>query len=233
MRVLIIDDDAAFKKIVERRLRSFLEGLDLTHYPSLQEARTALAPLRQSQSMAFDLVILDQHLPDGRGTDLLNEGWFEDLAVLSISSDPSPEIPGKSIKSGATYFLPKPSVSEPLFQHLVCGLIDRNRLQREVAAARREREAAETVRTLVATLQHEINNPLGAVLGAAYLLQLTADASSDQKRAAELVESSGRRIKHVLDQLCDTLALAPVSKAKHQVFHIPGDKPWDDTLKEK
>ena len=85
----------------------------------------------------------------------------------------------------------------------------------------------DTVKTLVGTLRHEINNPLGAVLGAAYLLRHSENATQDQKEAADLVESSGKRIKYVLDQLCKAIAVDAVNKANHKVFHIPGDEPWE------
>jgi signal transduction histidine kinase len=223
--VLLIDDDASFKKILERRLRSFIDDMVVTSFDSLTAARDYL---NGHDAQNFDLVIIDEHLPDGRGVELLSEGRFEGLAVLSVSSDPSPEIPGSLMQAGATYFLPKTSVSEPLFRPLVLGILDRNKLQRELTRARTERERAETVKTLVATLKHEINNPLGAVLGAAFLLRNSGDVTEDQKQAAELVESSGKRIKHVLDELCTAVAIEPVTKADHKVFHIPGDKPWDE-----
>lgn len=222
-RVLLIDDDRQFKKLLELRLRSFLGEMSVTSLGCLDEARELF---KNMQSSAFDLVFLDEHLPDGRGVELLGEGWFEGLAVLSVSSDPSPEIPGSAIGAGAAYFLPKSAVSEPLFKPLVLGVVDRNRLRQQLENARIESAKVDTVKTLVATLRHEINNPLGAVLGAAYILGNDASASAEQKEAVRLVESSGQRIKHVLDKLCEAMRLEPVSKAQHKVFHIPGDDPW-------
>lgn len=224
LHILIIDDDRSFQKLLELRLKACSPEVTAISFETLAQAR---AYLTQAGNPPLDLVVLDQHLPDGRGVDLLGEGWFEGLAVLSVSSDNSPEIPGSLMQAGATYFLNKTAISEPLFKSLVLGLIDRNRLQREVHRTKAERERAETVKTLVATLRHEINNPLGAVLGAAYLLQNSPGANDEQRRAAKLVEASGRRIKHVLDQLCQTVAVESVQKADHTVFQIPGDKPWD------
>lgn len=224
-QILIIDDDLSFKKIVEKRIKSFLPDAVFTHFASLADSREFL---RTADKRQFDLSILDEHLPDGRGRDLLSENWFQDLAVLSMSSDPAPEIPGAALQAGATYFLSKAFVSEPLFKPLVLGLIDRNKLQRELEETKLNAAVIDTVRTLVSTLRHEINNPLGAVLGAAYLLRTQESATSEQKEAADLVESSGKRIKHVLDQLCDAVSLDQVSKANQRVFHIPGDKPWNE-----
>lgn len=225
---LIIDDDTSFKMLLERRLRSFIPELSVTYFNKLGLAREFL---KSTKELNFDIVFLDEHLPDGRGADFLNEGLFQDLAVLSVSSDTAPEIPGKTLQAGATFFLSKVSVSEPLFRPLVEGIIDRNKIQRELTRLKLDTVVVDTVRTLVGTLRHEINNPLGAVLGAAYLLRSNSSASPEQKEAAELVESSGKRIKHVLDELCKAVAVEPVTKANQKVFHIPGDKPWDDSKK--
>ncbi len=228
LNVLLIDDDASFRKIVEMRLKSFLGDVVFTQFDHLEAAREFLRTLT---SIDFDLVVLDQHLPDGKGVELLSEGWFSELAVLSVSSDPDPNIPGATLQAGATYFLNKNHISEPLFKPLVLGIIDRNRLQRELVRAKTERAQLDTVRTLVGTLRHEINNPLGAVLGAAYIIKEGKEVSATDKEAAEIVESSGKRIKHVLDQLCSAIQLDATMKGSEKVFHIPGDKPWERSRK--
>ena len=182
--VLIIDDDPSFRKLLELKLKSFLTQPKFTIHPNLTSAREHLS----KEKASYDLVILDQHLPDGRGLELLSEGWFTDLGVLAVSSDTDPEMPGATIQAGATYFLNKVHISEPLFKPLVLGIIDRNRLQRELSEAKLNSAILDTVKKLVSTLRHEINNPLGAVMGAAYLMQGDDQANQSQKDAAKIVE---------------------------------------------
>lgn len=228
-KVLIVDDDEAFTKLLQLRLKSFMPGMELTNFTKLAPAREFL---QQIEKPDFDLVILDEHLPDGRGAEFLNEGWFQDLAVLAVSSDTDPDIPGATVQAGAMYFLNKSQVKEPLFRPLVLGLIDRNRIQRELAESRVQGAIIDTVRTLVSTLRHEINNPLSAVLGGAFMFRSTADPESNQAEAAAIVEKSGKRIQHVLEQLCQAIELEPVIKGQSKVFPIEGDQPWDDSKKE-
>lgn len=222
--VLLVDDDGQFRKLLEMRLRSFLGELSVSAYSSLAEAR---AGLDREPHAGFDLVILDQHLPDGRGVELLHEGRFSEHAVLCMSSDSDPNLPGQTVLAGANYFLSKVHVSEPLFRPLIEGLIDRNKIQRELVRIKTEAVVMESVRTLVMTLKHEINNPLGALLGGAFLLTGNKGTPEDQQQAAKLVEQSGQRIKHVLEQLCSAVSLDAVSKGGHTVFHVPGDKEWE------
>lgn len=223
-RILLIDDDASFRKLLEMRLRSFLPHLECSFYSSVTDARRALSA---KEGVPFDLVILDQHLPDGRGVELLKENLLVDQAVLCMSSDSDPTLPGQTVLAGASYFLSKLNVSEPLFRPLVEGLIDRNKIQQELTKLKTQAVVMESVRTLVMTLRHEINNPLGAILGGAFLLNGSKDATPQQKEAARLVEQSGQRIKHVLEQICSAVSLEAVSKGGQTVFHVPGDKEWN------
>jgi response regulator of citrate/malate metabolism len=223
LNILIVDDDASFLKLIEIKLKSFLPDAVIIQCSSLKETRRLIL---EEAKICFDLVIIDENLPDGHGHEFLAEGHFQDQIVVTMSSDDTPELPGTALQSGATYFVSKHSLAQPLFAPLIIGLIDRNKLQRALAQAKIDAAKLETVKTLVATLQHEINNPLGAALGAAYLLKKAENVTADQREAAGLIESSAQRIKHVLEELCQAMALTPVSKAQQKVFHIPGDKPW-------
>lgn len=225
LKVLIIDDDLQFRKLLQLRLKAVFPMIDFLVFDSLEATRKEFA---RHERLEFDLVIIDQHLPDGRGTDFLQEGHFADLAVLSISSDDTPDLPATSLLAGAMYFLKKEDSSAPLFAPLVRGLVDRNRIQKKLRLAELDHAIVESVKTLVGTLRHEINNPLGAVLGAAYLLRVSKTATPEEREAATLIDMSGKRIKTVLDQLCNAMEFETVEKARHTVFAIPGDEPWEE-----
>jgi response regulator of citrate/malate metabolism len=225
LQVLIIEDDESFAEILECRLRSFIGDMKMQTFGNLADARAALADGREG---LFDLVVLDEYLPDGRGIDLLAEGWFNGLAVLAVSSDDAPELPGAFLQVGAAHFLQKMAVFEPLFKPLVQGILDRNRIQCQLQQARVDRAVMATVKTLLGTLRHEINNPLEAVLGAAYVLQTSPLSTAEQREAAALVDSSGKRIKHVVDELSKAVSLEKVTKAAQGVFQVPGDRPWGE-----
>ena len=221
--VLIIDDDENFRKIVELKLKSFLPDFQCTIFDNITDARDFL---ENNPTLELDLVVLDEHLPDGKGTELLQEGWLNDLAVLMISSDTKPEMAGKSLKAGAMFFINKLQMREELFRPLVEGIIERSKLQKEISKNREHNVKMQTIKTLVSTLRHEINNPLGAVLGAAFVIQCNKNSTDEQIDAAKLVEQSGQRIKQVLDRLCETIDVETVEKGHQLVYQIPGDEPW-------
>ena len=63
MRLLIVDDDAAVRRLVSNRLEK--QGVSVT------SAATTGAALVELRHTTFDVAILDLELPDGSGLDLL------------------------------------------------------------------------------------------------------------------------------------------------------------------
>lgn len=220
-KILLVDDDGSFRKLLELRLKSIVgPTAQCVHCASLSETEQVIG------NEAWDLIILDQHLQDGRGVDFLTRNPIPDLNVLVLSSDAAPEVPGEAMKAGAAFFLSKQQVSEPLFRPLILGLIERNRLTRELSAMKKREIEEDTIRTLVATLRHEINNPLGVVLGAAFLVQQAGSLNEQQRKAAEMIEGSGQRIRDVVSKLAAVTAAEQTIKSGVAVFQVPGDPSW-------
>src|SRR5688572_10417589 len=73
--ILIVEDDLLLRKQIGARLEALDADVLLT--ASVAEARQAVS------SSSFDFALLDVHLPDGRGTDLLKEKLFSsDTGVI-------------------------------------------------------------------------------------------------------------------------------------------------------
>jgi signal transduction histidine kinase len=105
-------------------------------------------------------------------------------------------------------------------------MLARKKIEVELIDARLKESAMQSIAVLLSTLKHEINNPLGAVLGGAYLIRSIGSLDQSQQEALKLIEASGNRIKNVIKQLCEAAELEKVSKASEEVYHIPGDAPW-------
>ncbi len=221
LKILIIDDDPGFRHMVQIKLKSWQDDLSIDIAESLAEASSKL------DNETYDLVIKDQHLPDGLGYDFRHTA-LTDSTVLAVSSDETPELPGVAVMSGAEHFLGKRQVSEPLFIPLVAALVERKKLQNQILATRLKQSKMDTVSRLLTTLKHEINNPLGAVLGGAYLVKTAGNVDEEQKKALSLIEESGNRIKHVIKELSDAMDLEEVQKASEEVFLVPGDAKWEE-----
>jgi signal transduction histidine kinase len=132
------------------------------------------------------------------------------------------------VRAGALHFLKKRQVSEPLFIPLVEAILERKKLESALITAKLKEQKMNTIRLLLATLRHEINNPLGAVLGGAYLIRAGGTLDADQIEAIKLIEASGNRIKDVMKRICEAADLEEVVKANEPIYQIPGDAPWGE-----
>jgi signal transduction histidine kinase len=224
---LIVEDDKNFRRLVEIRLRGWCEDIEITLADSLGAARRIL----DEEEKDFSLVILDQHLPDGMGWTLFSHPKLTDAAVLAVSADDAPELPGKTVQAGAKHFLRKQQIAEPLLLPLLDAILERKKLEAELIKSKIEKSRMDTIRVLLGTLRHEINNPLGAVLGGAFLLRAEGELDDEQQKLLGLIEESGKRIKHVLEQLCEAAELQEITKGSEQLFHVPGDPEWDKSKK--
>lgn len=221
-RALIVEDEDSYFRLIEIRLRAWKPDLHMERASSLAQAREILDRTEED----FDLLILDQQLPDGRGVDLLTHPKLAHTAILAVSSDTSADLPAQTVEAGARYFLHKRQLSEPLFLPLLDALIKRKHLEDRLLAVTLREQKMEAVQRLLSTLRHEINNPLGAVLGATFLMDARGSLNADQQRSLDLIEESGRRIHHVVEQLCSAANLEEVTKGREPVYQVPGDKPW-------
>ena len=220
--VFILDDDDKFRTLLQIRLKAWKGDVEFTIAKNLAEGKKIL----DESSENFELAIFDHELPDGVGEELMDHPRLQDVAILSMSSHQAPELPGQVVKAGARHFLGKMQVSEPQFVHLIEGLIQRSHLEKELLEAKLHKSKMDTIKTLLGTLAHEINNPLGAVLGGTYLVSSAGKLDEQQAEAVRLIDESGKRIKHVLKQLCEAADLELVVKGDEEVFHVPGDAPW-------
>jgi DNA-binding NtrC family response regulator len=99
--VLVVDDEA----LLRRRLAGVLErlGADVTAAATAAEAR------RAAEASAFDFVLLDVNLPDGRGTDLLAAGVFgAGASVLVMTAEGGIAGAVEAMRLGAADYLAKP-----------------------------------------------------------------------------------------------------------------------------
>jgi two-component system response regulator AtoC len=101
LSVLVVDDET----LLRRRLTAHLEalGADVTGVDTLAGARQQLAALE------FDFVLLDIHLPDGIGLDLLRTGAIPPTSgVIVMTAQGGVEGAVEAVRLGALDYLVKP-----------------------------------------------------------------------------------------------------------------------------
>jgi len=121
LSVLIVEDDLLLRKQIAAKLESL--GADVTAADSLESAR------RLATDLEFDFTLLDVHLPDGLGTDLLKDKAFPSgtgVIVMTVNGEVSGAV--EAMRLGALDYLIKP--------------FDLDELPLAIARARRARQNA-------------------------------------------------------------------------------------------
>jgi len=101
-KILIIEDDINLGQMLSLHFEE--EGFRTQHVPSCEQARDAIT------HSFYDLILLDQQLPDGNGIDLLNELIEQNAErpVIMMTGHHDLELAITAIKIGAADFIHKP-----------------------------------------------------------------------------------------------------------------------------
>jgi two-component system sensor histidine kinase/response regulator len=205
VKFLLVDDLA--DNLVA--LSALLKRSDLT----LFTARSGTEALELLLQHDFALAIIDVHMPGMDGFELaeLLRGTerCKHLPIIFATAAPREQHRiFKGYESGAVDFLFKP-IDPHILRHKADVFFQLYRQRQQLALEVRERERllAETRETLrlnemfTAALSHDLRTPLGAIVAGAALL--SGSDPERERRVAERILSSGRRMTEMIDQLLD------------------------------
>ena len=212
--ILLVEDDPIQAAVICELLHD--AGARVEAVGTLAEGRTRL---RQELP---DLLLLDRTLPDGEGLLLCEEiratPGLQELPVILITARDKVEDRVAGLMRGADDYIPKPFHPKELLAR-VHGCLRTQDLQRELR--RKVDELAEANRLLLEAqervvrserlaaigevglaIRHEINNPLGAILGLADLLLMQPQhLPAEVQHKMEIIRRSALRIRDVVRRL--------------------------------
>ena len=199
MKVLIADDDAVTRTLLCAVLTA------LGHEPILvQHGSEAWARLEQEP---VALLVLDIEMAELNGLDLCRRVRERDpergTFILVITGRDTPEDLTAVLDAGADDYITKPATAEHLRARLTIAerriALDSARRAAE-GELHRARWRAGIGETAIA-LQHEINNPLSALLGHAELLRMEMQDRGEESEQLEIVLQQARRIADVVKRI--------------------------------
>lgn len=191
-RVLVVDDDPALVRFLEL----YLEGQGFR----VSSALTGEEGVERARSLLPDVVLLDEDLPDLRAAEFLRrlsgaQGTRE-LAVMVLAGPAGGPDEVKKARSLADDYLVKPFDIQELRARLD-SIVTRRRQQGEAAQAERLR----TLRQVIASISHEVNNPLAAILMSAEALARRHAEDEDVMHKSRLIQDNALRIRDILKRL--------------------------------
>jgi DNA-binding response OmpR family regulator len=196
LRVLVVDDDIA----VARLLASLLERQGWARPTIVGTGAEALATAGD-----HDLILLDYHLPDATGLDLLPAIHARSArpAVVVITAHGSESLAAGALRAGADDYLIK-DASLPELLPQVLERVRRHRALREaLAAAERDLVHAERLNAIGemnVTLHHAVNNPLMAAFAELELLAIEEGLTREQREGLAAVKAALQQIRQIVER---------------------------------
>ncbi len=113
MNILIVDDSAAIRKILERVLRQAEVPLDEVH-----EAGDGAEALETLKTQKVDLILSDINMPNMDGLELLgklkNDQALKGIPIVMVSSEGSQNKVLEAVQLGAAGYVRKPFTPEQI-----------------------------------------------------------------------------------------------------------------------
>jgi DNA-binding response OmpR family regulator len=199
MRVLLADDDAVSRTLLAAVIT------DLGHEPVAAEDGQRAWELFQSEPAP--LALLDINMPGLDGLSLCRlireHEVGRDTFVIVVTARDAREDLAAVLAAGADDYVTKPSSPENLRARLEIAqqrIIQNSARRTAEAELTRARWLAGIGETTIA-LEHEINNPLSALLGNAELLLMEDGLTVEQAQQVRVIREQATRIADVVRRL--------------------------------
>ena len=204
-RILVIDDEPDLRTLYELSL--LREGYQVTTAGTVAQAREAL------QAERFNLVITDMRLPDGMGTEILNDikSQMRTERCIVITAYGSAENAVESLKAGAFDYLTKP--------------VDLKQFRTVVAAAVHERMAKIRPASTVPPSDSKPAGKPGRARAADLSLDRLAGASAVMRSVKDRIVKVARSMAPVLVRGESGTGKELVARALHANSHR-SEGPW-------
>jgi DNA-binding response OmpR family regulator len=191
----VVDDDEAMTRLMAAALRK-------AGFAAPVSVGTAAAALAQMDSC--DIVLLDHHLPDGSGVDLLPtiRARPNRPAVIVVTAHGNESLAAEALRRGADDYLIKDASFAVLLPQVVERVRRTRALREALAAVERDLVHAErmaAIGQMNVTLHHTINNPLmTASAEVDLLLESGTNLTPTQRESVGAIKAALQRIQEIL-----------------------------------
>jgi len=224
LRILLADDDLLMRELLQTVLTAYGHEVEV-----FDDGADAWAAFNEAPA---PMVVLDWEMPRMDGLEVCrrvrNHDAGEDTYLLVITARSKAADLEDVLKAGADDYLSKPVTPSDIAARL---RIAEKRI--EVATARRRAEAElrkarylAGVGEISLALQHEINNPLAALLTTAEIVKQGMVPAEEIPAALATIETQAKRIVEVLKRLREVQTDKSVEYAHGQrMVDLSGRKP--------
>lgn len=199
LRVLVADDDPLVRLLVVAVLA------ELGH--ETEVASDGREAWRAFEEWHPDMVVLSVDMPIVDGLEVCRRirelDDKREVFVLFLTGRDHPETLEQVLDAGGDEFIVKPTTPEDLRARLI---VARRRMAQDAARRRAEDELSKArwltgIGEATLALQHEINNPLSALLGNAELMIMELEDRGERNELLDVIHEQALRIAEVVRRL--------------------------------
>ena len=212
IRVLLIDDDPDDYALT----RDLLRELPGVHY-HLDWASTYEAGLDAVCTEQHDVYLVDYRLGAESGLDFLAEvrGRGNHTPMILLTGQSMWELDLAAMQSGAADFLEKGRLDAVILERAIRYALQQARQEAELEKKVRERtaelaKANESLRKadrakdeFLATLAHELRNPLAPIRNALEIMRLVGSDPAGVEKSRQMIDRQVRQLVRLIDDLLD------------------------------
>ena len=223
--ILLVDDDVALLRVLPEMLRLRLEEV------VVETSDSALDALERIGRRDYDAIVTDIKMPGMDGLTLLDRihAIRPETPTLLITGHGEHDLAVQALRGGAFDFIQKPidrdyfvaSLTRAIRMRRMARDLDESRVALEHRQAQLENLVEEQTRDLreanrlkdqfIATLAHELRNPLAPIRNAVEVMRLRGSEDTTLANARDIVERQVEVLGRLVDDLLD---LNSISRGK-------------------
>ncbi|MBN1383323.1 MAG: response regulator [Elusimicrobia bacterium] len=194
-RILVIDDEKPILEFCRKILRK--NGYDVEIAEGGEEG------LKKVKDDTFDLIILDWHMPNVNGIEVLRnvKKDYPKVEVIMMTAYGTIASAVEAMKAGAYDYLVKPFEITDLIS-VVQRCLEKRRLKEEVEKLKEMVSVHTTIRNMIVTLNHEMNQPLTVLQSTIQLMmERTIKGERPNQEAMKKAEKQCKRLSEILQKI--------------------------------
>lgn len=218
LRLLVVDDDAAFRQGIRRLLHSMRDRLAC----AIMEASNGSHAMELLGMGRVDCVLLDNRMPGGSGLEWLGRMLVEheNLPVVMVTGEGDEETAVTALKSGAMDYLVKGTITPETLYRSMVNAVEKVRMKLAIEEQRQALLQAERERVMIQSIGaacHHLGQPATTLTCCLAVLKthcVQPDARSILGECVKAAEELGAII-HQLQHVCEyrTVAYRPSAGA--------------------
>ncbi len=198
MRILLVEDNRDFAKLVEVFLRKYEFGqFEIVWKENGQEALAEV-----DKGGKFDVVLMDYFLPGLNGLEVTRalQRRRSDIPVVFLTVNKDFDLAVELMKIGVEDYLVKEDVSTPVLPKTLLNVIERRKLKEQLTALEVSQKRLEAIQELIVRVSQDVRSPLSEMRKIVDAL-VAAHGTSNLKTYLTIINDNLSRVERKIIQL--------------------------------